>query len=46
MQAVINFFNRWFRQAEELKKLTNHVITLQSQFKYLQQRLDRMEVPR
>lgn len=43
---VKNFISRWLAQADQIEKLTAHVITLQAQFKYLQQRLDRMEVPR
>lgn len=34
------------KHERDISVLTAHVINLEAQFKYLQQRLDRMEVPR
>lgn len=39
-------FKEWFLSKKERELMKQHIFHLQTQFKYLQQRLDRMEVPR
>lgn len=47
MFAKIKWFLRqWFTQKHQIEQLTQHVHNLNTRFKYLQQRLDSMEVPR
>lgn len=36
----------WFTQKKQIKQLIANQHVLTAQFKYLQQRIDRMEVPR
>lgn len=43
---MLSWFHRWFKQKEQIDILIYNVMALQAQFKYLQQRLDRMETPR
>ena len=39
-------FTEWMLSKKERKVMAQHILALQAQFKYLQQRIDRMEVPR
>lgn len=36
----------WFTQKKQITELVNHIHILNTRYKYLQERLDRMEVPR
>ncbi len=39
-------FKEWLTQKKQIALMTEHIHILNTRFKYLQERLDRMEVPR
>ena len=38
--------SEWFTQKKQIAKLVEHIHILNTRYKYIQERLDRMEVPR